>query len=362
METHQLINDVCTLSDVKACINEAWNLRGPIQAALPVATPVTLNYKHLKILRNEPYFVAEKTDGVRGLLLLFRDAKDSPRAYFCSRKYQVYSAKIAAKPYFFKGYGTVLDGEYVRDKKGNATFLVFDLITHRNKRYLNESYGIRYAKMHEIIDNELIHYRPRDIQSYSRRVRSVASTGKIVSSDVDLRIRAKRMYPLAFTSSVWNKLKHSEFPTDGLIFTPERDGIHLGRHNRLFKWKEHYTIDLQKEGNTLYFLNNDGEIENIFDQSICIGGKSYKFVLSSPSLTILDDDDEKEQCIVEYKLKLGWDDEQIILNPVRRRTDKSHPNAIRSIRGILQSVAHPVDATYFCTTKAQRNEVLSNLN
>src|SRR5690606_30915572 len=71
--------------------------------------------RHLEILRTHlaDYVVAEKSDGVRHLLVLGRDEEGTPFSVMVNRQLQVLDVAVSAAPSYFDGAGSVWDGELV---------------------------------------------------------------------------------------------------------------------------------------------------------------------------------------------------------------------------------------------------------
>lgn len=177
----------------------------------PGPSPVSIERKHLPLLRKEPYLVAAKTDGVRAALVCLRVGTVDYVA-FMDRNRHVYAAR--GPPFelctaWFQG--TVIDGEIM-----DGCFFAFDAL---------------------IVSGACVAMLP-----FSERRFAVAhglamhhQSGK----PAPLRILSKVfVHPAEFDVS--HAAAHG---SDGMILHPERAPYVIGRHVGLFKVKTHHTID-----------------------------------------------------------------------------------------------------------------------
>lgn len=110
--------------------------------AFPGAMPVGLARRNMKALRAN-YYVAEKSDGERRLLVAVHDkAAGRVRCCLVNRKGAVEVARVPGKPL---KPGTVLDGEVVRNlAHGAPVFLIFDVL-HNGKEDVSQlNFAQRY--------------------------------------------------------------------------------------------------------------------------------------------------------------------------------------------------------------------------
>jgi hypothetical protein len=193
----------------------------------PGALPVSLMRKDLEALREIPYMVAEKTDGVRHLLLIFHDGTHS-YTLFVDRGFRFYYYSCKFSRSLYTDLGTLLDGEMILER-GELKFLVHDIMCVRGKR---EVAHLNYQdRMYHVQELLRWHCFPPD------------------QPEMDfILLLPKQVFPLHQLAHLWNdiipKLHHR---CDGLIFTPD-NVPHIGKKNKLlFKWKQpcDHTIDLQ---------------------------------------------------------------------------------------------------------------------
>ena len=356
------------LSLVRRVIRNAWNLseNSNHEDKLPVPTPVTLERKHLKSLSRDKYFVTEKTDGTRCLLVLFRHPDGGPRSYLCTRRYQLYALPIMASGSFFQGTGTILDGEIVQSTEfqpagaESVVFLAFDVVTCKGRSFVHETFEKRYGKLHSIIDNDFawdrrnLFYSESPYNDWLKAATACANRQKLICARRTFTLQAKGMLTKAFIGTVWKNSVDSEFPSDGLILTPNRDAIRAGRNYCLFKWKPTYSIDLEfinedeKDSTDLRYIDEDGKRHSIYDLNIENSkNESFQFGCSSSAIEDMKNRRDKStilECDLEVHAasKYAKRQKNVILIPKRWRYDKVHPNGIRAIRGIVGSAADNV--------------------
>lgn len=193
-------------------IRESWKSDG----RFPGPQPVSIERRHFPLLKRQPYFFCEKTDGVRHLL-----ASTEEGVFLVNRAFHIESLKIRVPK------DTLLDGELVQTRDGRILFMVHDAVRVKGEALLNHPLDQRLEAARKII-------------------KSIIKT-----TQAPLEIRVKRMY-------TWGveKLPDSfEYETDGLVLTPVNEPIRMGTHETMFKWKprERITIDFAlKNGKELW--------------------------------------------------------------------------------------------------------------
>jgi hypothetical protein len=175
----------------------------------PGPQPVSIERRHFPALMRQPYFVCEKTDGVRHLLLSSVDG-----VVLVNRAWKTEPIKVRVPK------DTLLDGEVVFTKTGKRLFVVHDAV---------------------LIKGENVKAFPLD----KRLIQAQALVKSIIkTAQAPLEIRVKTMWPLEKIREM-PRLDSFEYETDGLVFTPINEPIRSGTHETMFKWKprERITID-----------------------------------------------------------------------------------------------------------------------
>lgn len=169
----------------------------------PGPQPVSIEKKHIPLLKRVPYLVCEKTDGVRHFLVCFTDSEKRKICALVNRsfEYMIYPLTVPRD--------TVLDGELL-----GGTFIVHDAMWIQGE-------DVRQKKLTE-------------------RLGKVQKLVKTILPIQKLRVVCKNMIP-------YSEMKHLKLGehNDGVIFTPVDEPVRMGTHRTLFKWKprEKITID-----------------------------------------------------------------------------------------------------------------------
>jgi len=183
----------------------------------PGPQPVSIERRHFPLLDLQPYFVCEKTDGIRHLLVSF-----SGGVYVMNRSFSYVPVKIRIPK------DTILDGELVTTRSGKNLFIVHDSIIIKSEKCTHVHLDERLEMARKLVK------------------------GVIKTSGAEFEIRVKKMWPL---SSIRCMPTEYEYETDGLIFTPVNEPVRTGTHETMFKWKprEKITVDFSiHQGKKLY--------------------------------------------------------------------------------------------------------------
>lgn len=194
--------------EIKQFILDKWCSNN--KDRFPGPQPVSVERVHFNLLKNNEYFVCEKTDGVRHFLVCFMDSQGRKICALVNRvfQYALYPLTIPRD--------TLLDGEVIGDQ-----FIVHDAVCIQGEDLRKMNLQIRLS-------------------------RAVALTKIIVPGSI--KIRVKQMVVLSDIHTI-----QLEKGTDGVIFTPINEPIRMGTHRTLFKWKP-------KEKCTVDFLVKDGHL------------------------------------------------------------------------------------------------------
>jgi len=188
-------------------IQESWNSDG---SRFPGPQPVSIERRHFPLLKRQPYFVCEKTDGVRHLLASTEDG-----VFLINRAFVIEPVKIRLPK------DTLLDGELVKTKAGKNLFVVHDAVRVKGENLMSQP----------------LNYRLDAVRKVTR--------GIIKTAQAPFEIRVKTMY--LWGSEPLPALDTYEYETDGLVLTPINEPIRMGTHETMFKWKpkEKITIDFE---------------------------------------------------------------------------------------------------------------------
>ena len=196
-------------------IQESWKSDG---TRFPGPQPVSIERRHFPLLKRQPYFVCEKTDGVRHLL-----ASTEEGVFLVNRAFVIEPVKIRVPK------DTLLDGELVKTKAGKSLFVVHDAVRVKGENLTSQPLNCRLDAARKVIK------------------------GIIKTAQAPFEIRVKTMY--LWGSEAVPALDTYEYETDGLVLTPINEPIRMGTHETMFKWKpkERITIDFElRNGHELW--------------------------------------------------------------------------------------------------------------
>jgi len=199
-------------------IKESWKSDG----RFPGPQPVSIERRHFSWLKRQPYFVCEKTDGVRQLLVSTDEG-----VFLVNRAFNIEPVKIRVPK------DTLLDGELVRTREGKVLFMVHDAVRVKGQCLLNAPLDQRLEAARKAIK------------------------GIIKTAQAPFEIRIKTMYRLGIEKPP----ETFEYETDGLVLTPVNEPIRMGTHETMFKWKprERITIDFALRNGKELWVQDRGE-------------------------------------------------------------------------------------------------------
>jgi len=228
--TSLAVHEIISTEIVESLLKYLGSLTGSdyhanTRSAFPGPNPVSMDTGDFGKLRAQPYFIAEKTDGVRALCLVCTiDAIDIAVLLdrTVSRAY-IFPVKHMPRALF---QGTLFDGELIYDTlDGVWNYIIFDALC--------------------VSGVPVFHF------PFSRRMHAVETslTAYVYDPAYDAgQLRLKCFIPLhcpdvlnAFeTHEERMKQRHS---VDGVVFMPELDRVVFGRHDNLLKIKSVHSVD-----------------------------------------------------------------------------------------------------------------------
>lgn len=227
-------------------ICQSWNAQND---RFPGPQPVSIERRHFPLLKQQPYVVCEKTDGVRYMLACPPGSKES---YLVNRNFESKSVVFAGFP-----KDTILDGELVTTKDGRELFMIHDAVRVKGVNLMNEPLSTRLGF-------------------------AITAVKSVIKSKKDaFEMKVKIMQPLE-NINILPPLDSFEYETDGIVMTPVNEPVRMGTHETMFKWKPFHriTVDFMiKNGNELWVqdrgvpylesqLNNQNQRPDIKDGSI----------------------------------------------------------------------------------------------
>ena len=277
-------------------IHTCWGTlrNGQAPPIFPGPQPTSIARRHLPLLKQNEYFVCEKTDGTRyGLICFMFDGKKM--CIMVNRALDMYLIPLNMPRSAYKG--TFLDGELVTTDPSIWNFVVYDgvVISGENISSLNLKQRLDIC---------------------SKFTMGILKTSK----DLVKCVYVKKFWKL----DKLDDLLSYDFPyqTDGLVFTPNDEPIRVGTHDTLFKWKprDKNTIDFQVKENKL-FVQERGVL--VYE---CDADQEYP-------------DDTIVECKYISHLR-KW-------VSVGIRTDKHHPNNRRTFYKTLENIRENIQVSEF---------------
>jgi hypothetical protein len=335
------------------------------------------------MLQTRRYVAAEKSDGVRYLLLLGMFDERDPSSTFSvmiDRKYRIFEISVMAAEPFFQG--TMMDGELVWEYTNSSSstssavssstptlssakprqlFLVFDVMSVSGERSISQlDYLKRFSELTCLLDtnNDDVMREP---DSWQQRAELLAESDKIVclGNERGLQFRPKPCKWFHNLSQLMRSIDRLQHSSDGLIFMPVDEPVRTGTHRRLLKWKTRHLIDLN-----LHIDRNDrGElIPSLWFQDegkeFCTDTETVMVNKEPRKLKLLPSDalntffrhhNGSTSCIVECSMVLSKDDGIIGIIVDQLRLDKAYPNNRRTIERTIVNAMENIQLEEFFT-------------
>ena len=308
--------------------------------AYPFGNPVSVERCHVSAIKQMPYWVAEKTDGVRvALVCTTLPGTTQGVSYLMDRVGRLYGLPIAGSRDLFRG--SIFDAELVHEQDTDVyTVQVFDVAALRGDAGIAaRPYSERRAALFSVFPKV-----PVDTD----RVTAVLG-GHILCGRHDVHLLAKQMYPLhGDGSDVKGAVTALRHASDGYILTPEREGAPVpGTAWTTYKIKASHTIDLLWSGNTLWY----GEGETLFP----ITDLRVEGLVAAPT-HVSEQYKDAAGCVVEVTPTVLDDDsapggKRMHLTFLKVRLDRDAPNnvvcVLRTLKSALDAVT--IDDLYDST-------------
>jgi hypothetical protein len=320
------------VEEIVTAYHAAWGVKA-VRGRNPAPQPVSLERRHLPLLREAPYVVADKSDGVRMCLFLTR-ASGREHAVLVDRKLSIYQVPVAASRRCFDG--SLFDGELLwttsPDGSRWQTYLVFDAVSWRGDGAIG-----REPLTHRL---ELIRHTfdlgsEEIVGADAAQVK--AKEGKVIcgGNAHGLAFRPKQCFSLDMLPTLLRLLPNLPYKSDGLVLTPMDEPVCTGTHETTFKLKWRHTLDLQANSATRQlFLGAGGTAHNerldLAETDLGLSADTHYWEALRAALGPAD---SPVGAIVESELLSDGG-----LRFVTIRRDKTHPNSLRTVERTLGSV------------------------
>ena len=283
----------------------------------PGPQPISIEYKHFPILKGGEYVVCEKTDGER-YMMVATTFEGKPRCFFVNRAFDMIEVKIRLNKKVYEG--TILDGELYQD-----TLMVYDAL--------------------------LVSGKPVGHMNLFQRLTEAENMMKgIIYMKFDRhRLKLKTFYSMRdYDHFMYEYLPKVEQKIDGLVFTPVNEPVRIGTHETMFKWKprEKNTVDFHmKRGKS---VNNDA-VWKLYVQE-----KGKLIYESEFPLSTMNEPWFEEGAIVEC-MYITWEKGPLWWKPLKRRTDKTHPNNRRTFYRTIANIKEDIQMKEFLDCRPEHN-------
>ncbi|KIS66820.1 mRNA guanylyltransferase [Mycosarcoma maydis] len=348
--------------------NHVRDLCGLKHARFPGAQPVSFEKASIDLLQSEDYWVCEKSDGQRVLILIVTPSSTGIQEVFLiDRKNEYYKVEGIVFPHHLPKDNsmrnhTLMDGELVIDTdasgKKKLVLLLFDLIVLDRELLANRPLSKRYGRLKIYVYPPYVDYLKRNPAAAALRPFDVQVKNMDLAYGID-----KVLY-----ETVPNLLHGN----DGLIFTCLNSGYMMGTDPKILKWKppNENTIDFKlilrfppdldrdPRGNLPnlsvmpffelhhYLGNSESEDYEFFDE-LWVEPEEWRQMVESGEQF----DDRIVECVWMVDPKPATEpylSQGLSLPPrwrmMRIRNDKHHGNHCSIVQKILKSIHDGVDA------------------
>lgn len=202
-------------------VADMWGLSAQARPHDPTSNPVALTDDNVDCLTREEFVVAEKTNGVRYMLVLC-ELGGRQQSIMLDRAMRGWIVALSAPASYFRG--SLFCGELVWDHRAqHAVYYAFDCV---------------------FCVGEAMRARPYDARMAATE-RAFGTGGRVATEGDAPVLRAKPYAPARELARVHAESRALPHDCDGLIFTCMRDGVVRGANRNMFKWKPTHTVDLE---------------------------------------------------------------------------------------------------------------------
>ncbi|GAA5970846.1 hypothetical protein JCM21900_000296 [Sporobolomyces salmonicolor] len=331
-----------------------WQLRGHLArlcgikgtARFPGSQPVSFDRHSLQLLETEDFWVCEKSDGVRVLVLIVATGFGQ-ETYLIDRKDNIYQNYYLTFPHQdgleFNHSNTVLDGELVIDVdpatgRHIPRLLVFDCLVLDSENLMEKSLLKRYGRLKEFV------MKPYD------KIQATLPPDVIAQQPFEVVLKKQELsygIEAVFRDHV-PALMHGN---DGLIFTSAEAPYTPGTDPKILKWKPpsensiDFLLQLKFPPSTANEREPDFTAKPVFMLLMNHGHEGSHYYD-----TMEVDDETWEQWKASGEqyddrvVEVVWDKQRETWKLLRFRDDKYEGNYKTVVASIIKSIQHGVEA------------------
>ncbi|KDQ60776.1 hypothetical protein JAAARDRAFT_172973 [Jaapia argillacea MUCL 33604] len=316
----------------------------------PGSQPVSFGTKDLDKLESQDYWVCEKSDGVRVLMLIQTDLDTNAQAVFLIDRHNTYRVQTGL---FFPHHenpmmplrNTILDGELVLDEdpathQVTLRFLAFDCLVVDDQNVMSRTLDKRYGRLKEWF------YKPYSKMIFDHPHVAQSQPFQVAVKDISFSYHVEKVFNVDIPA-----LQHGN---DGLIYTCVNTPYVPGTDQNILKWKppSENSIDFKL---VLRFPPMPGHpSESDYSQKPIFGlhvwcGDERGVPRYEPFDVMYVDDLEWEKIklsgeqIDDRIVEVHWDPAKAHWRMMRFREDKPNGNHRNVVENIIQSIADGVE-------------------
>ncbi|KAJ7097779.1 mRNA capping enzyme, catalytic domain-containing protein [Mycena belliarum] len=315
----------------------------------PGSQPVSFAQCDLDKLEAQDFWVCEKSDGMRVLLLVYTDPDSgSQMVYLIDRKNDYYEVQGLFFPHHENPQqplqNTIVDGELVYDvdpRTNHETlrFLAFDCLVVNSQNIMSRPLDKRYGRLREWF------YKP-----FAKMKQDHIHVTKTHPFD----IRVKEISPSYHAEQVFAEMPNLQHGNDGLIYTCVSTPYTPGTDQNILKWKppSENSIDFKLILRFPPLPDNpsrpDFHAKPIFLLHVWCGGEREAAKYEQYDQMHVDDEEwERMKSSGEQYddriVEVHWDPSHSSWRMMRFRDDKPNGNHRTVVENIIQSIADGVD-------------------
>tara|TARA_E500000178_G_scaffold193158_1_gene191150 strand:- start:279 stop:1295 length:1017 start_codon:yes stop_codon:yes gene_type:complete len=289
-------------------INNIYGVRGN-EFIYPAPQPVSIEKKDFTKIKQYEYSISLKLDGIRFLLYFLVDKNGKNQAIIINRALNFYIVSLDADDTIYNS--TLLDGELIFNKVDKMwEFVVHDALILCGNKINKNKHSVRLSDTTYCLES-LVKYNK-------------SST---------FNIKVKEFYPFSDFNEFVDKVYNNSDNNDGIIFMPENLPVISGTQYSMLKWKpqNRHTFDFQIKKTSVgmeaycFYMKNISLFAKIHENT----KDGAKFINLALNLNNF-----KNDCILEC----FFDKELKNFTPFLVRTDKTHPNSLRTIERTLFNI------------------------
>ncbi|KAF7778533.1 hypothetical protein Agabi119p4_2878 [Agaricus bisporus var. burnettii] len=315
----------------------------------PGSQPVSFSVRDLTRLEGQDFWVCEKSDGLRVLLLVVSDPASGEQTTYIIDRHNAYRE---LRGLYFPHHenpmhplmNTLVDGELVIDvdpvtKKESLRYLAFDCLVADNQNVMSKPLDKRYGRLNAWF------YKP-----YSRMM----IDHPFMAEKQPFSIAVKQISFSYHVRAVFDGIPLLQHGNDGLVYTCVNTPYTPGTDNNILKWKppSENSIDFKLVLRFPPSINDpnkpDLHAKPLFLLHAWLGGErgQERYELYD-EMFVEDEEWEKlkrsgEQ-VDDRIVEVHWDPEISRWRMMRFRNDKPHGNHISVVENIIQSIVDGVE-------------------